>query len=41
MGVLLHTLVSNMEDAVAEAKGKVGGKPKIYLYSGHDRYECA
>ena len=38
MGVLLHTLVSNMEEATAAASTRnVKKAPKMYLYSGHDR----
>ena len=41
MGVLLHTLVTNMEQAVAESsrnKSSPGEQPlpKLFLYSGHD-----
>ncbi len=39
-GVLLHQLITNMEEAVARGKeGSLGGGvgPSLYLYSGHDR----
>lgn len=35
-GVLLHNLVTNMEEAI---EGKQPG-PSLFLYSGHDRWAC-